>query len=62
MTELKKLKDELRVYTTDEIAETFKKNPHTVRRWIHSGKLKAKKIGGAYYVRHEDISEFLGIQ
>ena len=58
---IKELKDELRVYTTDEIAETFKKDPHTIRRWIHSGKLKAKKIGGVYYVRREEIARLIEI-
>lgn len=58
---IKELKDELRVYTTDEIAETFKKDPHTIRRWIHSGKIKASKIGGVFYIKREEIEQLIGI-
>ena len=44
-----------RYYTTQEIAEKLSLNIETVRRWIKSGKLKAKKIGRTYYIEESEL-------
>lgn len=39
-----------------ELAERLRVSDDTIRNLIHSGKLKAKKIGGQYRIR-QDIAE-----
>ena len=41
------------------IADELGVDVQTVRRWIHSGKLKAFKPGKEYRVREADLEEFL---
>lgn len=47
------------LYTVEEVAEKFKVNHRTVRKWIRDGKIKAIKICG-YSVRITE-SEILRI-
>ncbi len=46
-------------YTSEHISKHFEVAPETVRRWIRQGKLKAKKIGKHYIVRHDDFKKFM---
>ena len=41
--------------TVDEVAERLKCHPHTVRRWIWSGKLGHVKVGGLVRVPEEEV-------
>lgn len=46
------------MYTTREVAEMFKVDPKTVKRWIYSGKLKAIRTpGGHYRVTEKSVKE-----
>jgi len=49
------LKEEIQVYTLNEISRDFGFNIQTLRRYITEGKLKAKKVGKQYYCRKQDI-------
>jgi excisionase family DNA binding protein len=42
-------------YTLEEAAKLLKLHPQTLRRWIHQGKLAAKRFGKQYRVRLEDL-------
>ena len=41
--------------TVDEAAREVGKDPETVRRWIRSGKLAARKIGLQYMIDEADL-------
>ncbi len=40
--------------TVEEVAQLFRLNELTIRRYIKAGKLKAIKVGGRIRVRRED--------
>jgi excisionase family DNA binding protein len=42
--------------TVPEAAKRVGRDPETVRRWIRSGKLTAKKIGQQHFVDEADLS------
>jgi excisionase family DNA binding protein len=42
-------------YTLEEAAKLLKLHPQTLRRWIHQGKLAAKRFGKQYRLRLEDL-------
>lgn len=46
-----------KLYSTKEVADLFKVTPLTVRGWIQDNKLKAKKIGRAYYIKESAVAE-----
>lgn len=53
-------------YSTSEIAEIFKRDPHTIRDWINHGcptpnglvKLQAAKLGKSWTVKDEWLAVF----
>ncbi len=47
-------------YTVRQVAEITHKNSETVRRWINSGKLKARKPPGCrdHIIKKEDFDLF----
>ena len=45
--------------TTDDIAKQLSISVSTVRRYIHTGKLKAVKLERAYRIRPRDFEQFL---
>lgn len=48
--------------TVKEAAKMLKKHPGTIRRWIRSKKIPARKLGGKYgiyLIRRDDILEFM---
>ncbi|KIC37252.1 helix-turn-helix domain-containing protein [Leisingera sp. ANG-M7] len=53
-------------YSTNEIAEIFKRDPHTIRDWINYGcptphglvKLQAAKLGKSWTVKDEWLAVF----
>lgn len=49
----------LTAYTLHELAEKFSTTTVTLRAYITSGKLKANKIGGRWYVTERAVAEFL---
>ncbi len=42
-------------HTLAEAAKLLKLHPQTLRRWIHQGKLAAKRFGKQFRLRLEDI-------
>jgi excisionase family DNA binding protein len=44
----------------ENVAERLNLHVKTVRRYIHDGRLKAKRIGKEYRVTHADLEEFAG--
>jgi excisionase family DNA binding protein len=47
--------------TVDEVADHFRVNPETVRRWIRAGALPVLDLGGpraGYRIRRADLDAF----
>lgn len=42
-------------YTLEEAAKLLKLHPQTLRRWIHGGKLAARRFGRQFRLRLEDL-------
>lgn len=45
--------------TVNEVARRLKCHPHTIRRWIWSGRLRAVKVGSLVRVPREEMDRFL---
>jgi excisionase family DNA binding protein len=46
--------------TVPEAAKRVGRDPETVRRWIRSGKLPAKKVGTQHIVEERDLDRLIG--
>jgi len=46
-------------YTVDEVAEILHRSQQAVRAQIKSGKLKAQKVGRAWYVTEKTLTELV---
>jgi excisionase family DNA binding protein len=44
------------VLTVPEAARLIGRNPETIRRWIRSGKLRARKVGTQHVVEETDLA------
>lgn len=49
----------IKLYSTRELADMFGKDVETIRRWIRSGYLPARKMGGSYYIEEEVLRRVL---
>lgn len=47
--------------TVDFAADLLKVHPRTIHRFIHEGRLPAKRIGKAYRIRRADLAELAGL-
>lgn len=45
--------------TVPEAAERVGRDPETVRRWIRSGKLRARKVGTQHVIDEMDLDELV---
>jgi excisionase family DNA binding protein len=45
--------------TVPEAADRIGRNPETVRRWIRTGKLKARKVGTQHLIEETDLDRAL---
>lgn len=45
--------------TVEEVAEELRLHPHTIRNWIRTGRLPAKKYGRSYRIRKQDLQALL---
>lgn len=45
--------------TVPEAAKRARKDPETIRRWIRSGRLRARKIGTQHVIEEEDLQPLL---
>ena len=48
------------LYTIDRVAELLNLHVKTVRGYVRSGRLKAKRIGKQYRITRQDLEEFAG--
>jgi excisionase family DNA binding protein len=48
-----------RPYTVQEAADTFDRNPGTIRRWIRTGRLPAKLVGRRYEIDSRVVDKLL---
>lgn len=46
-------------YTVIEVGEILHRSPQAVRAQIKSGKLKAQKVGRAWYVTEKTLTEYV---
>jgi excisionase family DNA binding protein len=46
-------------YTVAQVAGGFGRSELTIRRWIKAGRLKAVRIGGAWYVPADELDALL---
>ena len=46
--------------TVPEAAVRAQRDPETIRRWIRSGKLRARKVGTQHVIEEEDLEAVLG--
>ena len=56
---VKSMKNEIPVYDLKDLSKKLKISIRTLRDYIKNGKLKAKKIGKAYYVTEPNLMAFL---
>lgn len=42
--------------TVPQAAKRARRDPETVRRWIRSGKLRARKIGTQHFIEEADLA------
>ncbi len=52
--------DDLKLYTSSEIANILKMNPQVIARKLQAGDLEGYKIGKDWRVSHEQLLRFLG--
>ncbi|MBD0330380.1 MAG: helix-turn-helix domain-containing protein [Thermoleophilia bacterium] len=45
--------------TVPEAARRAGRNPETIRRWIRTGRLRARKVGTQHVVEEEDLDALL---
>jgi len=51
--------ENLKLYTVEELSGILKARPVIIRAYIKSGKLKAQKVAGKWYVANTKLQEFL---
>ena len=51
--------NEIPVYDLKDLSKKLKISIRTLRKYVKSGKLKAKKVGKAYYVTEPNLMAFL---
>ena len=54
--------DGKKYYTAEEVADKFGMNTQTVRRWIHSDKLPAVKLGKGFWIYDEDVKKLMSTE
>lgn len=47
------------VLTVPEAAERTGRAPETIRRWIRSGKLPARKVGTQHVIEEQDLEDLI---
>jgi excisionase family DNA binding protein len=47
--------------TVPEAAKRAARDPETIRRWIRSGRLRARKIGTQHVIEEADLDEVLEV-
>ncbi len=52
--------NETQIYNLKDLSKKLKISVRTLRKYVKSGKLEAKKIGKAYFVTEVSLMTFLG--
>lgn len=47
--------------TVPEAAKRVRRDPETVRRWIRSGRLRARKVGTQHVIEEADLSAMISV-
>ena len=47
-------------YSTGELSKVSGITPQTIRKYLKSGKLKGKKVGGSWFVTESSLKKFFG--
>lgn len=47
------------MFTVPEVATRFGRDPETIRRWIRSGRLRARKVGTQHMIEEKDLTSLL---
>jgi excisionase family DNA binding protein len=45
--------------TVPQAAKRARKDPETIRRWIRTGRLRARKIGTQHVIEEEDLASLI---
>lgn len=48
-----------KAYNVQECAQILNVSAVTIRSYIHQGKLKAQKVGRAYYITEKTLEEYI---
>lgn len=48
-----------KAYNVQEASQILKVSAVTIRSYIHQGRLKAQRIGKAYYITESNLEEFI---
>ncbi len=54
--------ENIKFYRIPEVADALGVTPQTVRQYIKTGRLKAKRIGRPLLITENNIKEFLGAE
>ncbi len=49
-----------RLYKVSEVAKKLNVSTATIRKWIRSGKLRAKRVGKLWMIPENELKRFLG--
>jgi predicted site-specific integrase-resolvase len=49
------IKNNIGIFSLQDVSEAFKINAQTLRRYIRESKLQAYKVGGVYYVTKDNL-------
>jgi excisionase family DNA binding protein len=53
------MSNETTIYDLKDLCKKLKISVRTLRKYVKSGKLKAKKVGKAYYITEPNLMAFL---
>ena len=48
-----------KTYTVNDAAAILDVLPHVIRKAINTGRLKADKIAGAWYIKQDNLAEYV---
>ena len=46
-------------YKVSEVAEIFKVQPVTIRKWCQAGNINAKKFGKSWYIYKDELADLM---
>ena len=50
---------EQKLYSIDDLAPILKLHPKTILRFIHEGKIRARKVGRTWMVQQDELNQYL---